>query len=108
MCKRFEVASWGALHGRMAPANIVEPSVPKETFDCAEAIFLTSIIPIQAQSFCLNSETAHPMSNLFIGDERLFLLSDCDEQLLITLNFKETVNIDSISFGSVIDGAPFT
>ena len=56
------------------------------------------------QSFCLNQDSGHNMGNLFIGDERLYLQSDTDEQLLITINFKDTVNLEAISFGAPVDG----
>jgi hypothetical protein len=32
------------------------------------------------------------------------LQSDTDEQLLITINFKDTVNIEAVSFGAPVDG----
>jgi hypothetical protein len=34
-----------------------------------------------AQCFCLNQSSAHPFSNLFVGDETLCCRSDCDGKL---------------------------
>jgi len=63
----------------------------------------------KAQCFCLNEEPGHTFQNLFMGDERLYLQSDSDEQLLIHLNFKECVNLNSISFCAPEDEtAPLT
>jgi len=59
----------------------------------------------KSQSFCLNEAAGHPMSNLFVGDDRLYLESGADEQLLLTINFKDTVNLEAISFVGPIDGA---
>jgi hypothetical protein len=39
-----------------------------------------------------------------MGDERLFLQSDTDEQLLLSITFKDTVNLEYISFVAPADG----
>ena len=44
------------------------------------------------------------MSNLFVGDERLYLQSDTDEQLIISIAFKDTINLEAISFVAPIGG----
>jgi hypothetical protein len=55
-------------------------------------------------SFCLNQLPAHPFSNLFVGDNTLFLRSDVDGQLLINLTFRNAVKISAISIGAPNDG----
>ena len=52
------------------------------------------------QSYCLNQHPSHPMANLFMGDETLFLKSDCDNQLLICIVFRQTVKLSSICVGA--------
>lgn len=52
------------------------------------------------QSYCLNQHPSHPMANLFMGDETLFLKSDCDGQLLISIVFRQTVKLNSICIGA--------
>mmetsp|Transcript_36434 Transcript_36434/g.74054 ORF Transcript_36434/g.74054 Transcript_36434/m.74054 type:complete len:174 (+) Transcript_36434:135-656(+) len=72
------------------------------------SIILLSVVD-RNQSFCLNQASAHPMGNIFMGDERLFLESDCDEQLLMSIAFKATVNLEAISFvGPIGEKAPLT
>lgn len=48
-------------------------------------------------TYCLNEKPEHPHGNLFMGDERLFLESDTDEQLLIQVQFRETVKLKAIN-----------
>jgi hypothetical protein len=33
---------------------------------------------VKGQCFCLNQDSLHPFSNLFVGDETLYLQSDAD------------------------------
>ena len=81
-----------------APPAPAAPAVLKTTSDLEPCMD-------KSQSFCLNEATAHPMSNLFVGDSTLFLESDADEQLLINISFRDTVNLEAISFVGPIDGA---
>lgn len=74
----------------------------------AEPQDLSNVIDMN-QSFCLNEDAAHKMANLFMGDETLFLQSDADEQLLLTIAFKDTVNLTGVSFVAPLDdSAPRT
>ena len=50
------------------------------------------------QCYCLNESPNSPYQNLFIGDTRLALRSDADEQLMLHLEFNETVKIHSLKF----------
>lgn len=53
----------------------------------------------KAGSFCLNEQSAtHPFPNLFVGDHSLYLESDADEQLLLTLTFNQTVSLKHLVF----------
>ena len=61
------------------------------------------------QSFALNEDPAHTMANLFMGDETLYLQSDSDDQLIISIAFTDTVNLTGISFVAPLDdSAPHT
>jgi len=98
--KRTMSAIARAAGGAPAPAA-AQPTIPTTT-DLAEIID-------KGQSFCLNQDSAHTMSNLFIGDERLFLQSDTDEQLIMQITFRDTVNVEAISFVAPLDEyAPLT
>mmetsp|Transcript_43288 Transcript_43288/g.105934 ORF Transcript_43288/g.105934 Transcript_43288/m.105934 type:complete len:176 (+) Transcript_43288:119-646(+) len=60
---------------------------------------------------CLNQDSAHPVTHCFgqgtREDDTLFLASDCDEQLLINVNFMQTVKVHSISVKALdADKAP--
>ena len=77
------------------PNNMMEgggPPVPPEADDgkmiqlCPEKIELKDC-------YARNENTAHPMSNLFIGDSTLGCKSDTDEQLIIHISFQEFVKV---------------
>lgn len=53
--------------------------------------------------FCLNEDSGHPYSNLFVGDHTLFLQSDTDEQLIIHIGFNQTVSLKHIYLGLPAD-----
>jgi len=57
----------------------------------------------KAGCYCLNEDPGYKMQNLFMGDDRLQLRSEADEQLLLHLDFNETVKIHSINFQSPAD-----
>jgi len=48
--------------------------------------------------YARNENASYPWGNLFIGDSRLGLQSDADEQLIIHLTFQEFVRVKSIKF----------
>lgn len=48
--------------------------------------------------YARNENTAYPWGNLFIGDSRLGLQSDADEQLIVHVAFQEFVRVKSIKF----------
>ncbi len=45
--------------------------------------------------YARNENAAYPWGNLFIGDSRLGMQSDVDEQLIIHLSFQEFVKVSS-------------
>lgn len=46
--------------------------------------------------YARNENAAYPWTNLFIGDSRLGMQSDADEQLIIHLSFQEFVKVRSV------------
>lgn len=58
---------------------------------------LTDMI-IKKDSYARNEAPGFPYTNLFIGDSRLGLKSDADEQLLLHIEFHEFVKLRSIKF----------
>jgi len=48
--------------------------------------------------YARNENTSYPWGNLFVGDSRLGMQSDTDEQLIIHLTFQEFVRVKSIKF----------
>lgn len=65
------------------------PSKPNNT------VMLTEYIE-KSVSFCLNEDDDHKYPNLFLPDSNSSLKSDCDEQLLLQLGFREPVNLQFI------------
>lgn len=54
--------------------------------------------------YCLNQASDGPYSHLFLGDHTLALKSDADEQLLLHLEFQQTMNLTQIMLGLPNDG----
>ncbi|GMH72986.1 hypothetical protein TrRE_jg617, partial [Triparma retinervis] len=52
----------------------------------------------KSECYCLNECHDATHENLFIGDDRLALKSDADEQLLIHITFNETVKVSGLKF----------
>lgn len=76
------------LGGATAPAA-AEPA-PAE--DGNKLINLSEKLEKSA-CYARNENTAYPWGNLFIGDSRLGMQSDADEQLIIHLSFQEFVRV---------------
>ncbi|RLN32545.1 hypothetical protein BBJ28_00016194 [Nothophytophthora sp. Chile5] len=49
------------------------------------------------ECYCLNENPNKPFGNLFIGDETLQLHSDADEQLILHVEFQDTVKVHSLN-----------
>lgn len=61
----------------------------------------TSIIDLSTKldktaCYARNENAAYPWTNLFIGDCRLGMQSDADEQLIIHLSFQEFVKVCNV------------
>mmetsp|Transcript_13998 Transcript_13998/g.52311 ORF Transcript_13998/g.52311 Transcript_13998/m.52311 type:complete len:175 (-) Transcript_13998:1498-2022(-) len=62
-----------------------------------------------ADSYCLNENQQRPMANIKMGDDRLVLESDADEELLLTFSFMEPVKLHSLNIcgpGEEAEAAP--
>jgi hypothetical protein len=46
---------------------------------------------------CLNSDVAHPVQNIFKGDDSV-LKSDVDEQIILGISFNQPVKVHSLKF----------
>jgi hypothetical protein len=74
-----------------AATGAAEPS-PAE--DGNSLIDLSTILDKSA-CYARNENAGFPWTNLFIGDSRLGMQSDADEQLIIHLTFQEFVRVRS-------------
>ena len=54
---------------------------------------------VGSASYCLNEAADGPYSHLFMGDHSLSLKSDVDPQLIIHLEFQQTMNLTQLSIG---------
>lgn len=52
----------------------------------------------KTKCYARNESSQYPMTNLFIGDSRLGCKSDADEQIIMHIEFNETVKVHSIKF----------
>ncbi|CCI49860.1 unnamed protein product [Albugo candida] len=59
------------------------------SFDLADVID-------KSACYCLNEHPNHALENVFMGDESLYLSSDCDEELLLHIAFQQPVKLHSI------------
>ncbi|CAH0516707.1 unnamed protein product [Peronospora belbahrii] len=57
---------------------------------------LKEIISIK-DCYCLNEDPKNTFCNLFVGDETLQLKSDADEQLMLYIEFQDTVKLYSLN-----------
>ena len=75
--------------GGPAAASAGEPAPAK---DGEEIVDLSEYLDKTA-CYARNESASAPWGNLFIGDSRLGLRSDADEQLLVHLSFREFVRV---------------
>mmetsp|Transcript_45511 Transcript_45511/g.142548 ORF Transcript_45511/g.142548 Transcript_45511/m.142548 type:complete len:123 (-) Transcript_45511:413-781(-) len=77
----------------------------------AEAKSGSDVVDLRAlvawnESYCLNENSTKPMANLKMGDDRLVLESDADEEMLLNVAFMEPVKLHSVSIvGPAADAA---
>jgi hypothetical protein len=57
----------------------------------------------KSSCYCLNEASNGSYSHLFAGDHTLFLKSDADEQLLLHIEFNQTVNLQQLIIGIPAD-----
>lgn len=50
----------------------------------------------KSSTYCLNEDSRHPHTNLFIGDHTLDLRSDADEELLLHVSLMQTCKLTSL------------
>ncbi len=79
----------GTLAGSDSNTTSGSPSKPNNSVNLTEYIE-------KQNSLCLNEDSDHTYSNLFVPDPALCLKSDCDEQLLLQIGFREPVNLQFI------------
>ena len=79
------------INSASAAGGAPEPS-PAE--DGNSLIDLSTILDKSA-CYARNENAGFPWGNLFIGDSRLGMQSDADEQLIIHLSFQEFVRVSS-------------
>jgi len=58
----------------------------------------------KAHAICLNQQNEHSWENILSSDLNKYLESDCDEQLLIYIPFRQVVKIHSLCFTAPDDG----
>lgn len=85
---------FAGLGGATSSTGAAEPS-PAE--DGTKLINLSEKLD-KPLCYARNENAAYPWGNLFIGDSRLGMQSDADEQLIIHLSFQEFVKVKSIKF----------
>ena len=69
---------------------------------------LSSLIN-KSQCECLNESDDHTLKNIFQKGKSLYLESDCDEQMLISISFNQPVKLHSLRLNAPDDGtAPKT
>ena len=56
------------------------------------------------ESECLNECDEHPLANALADDTATYLLSDCDEQVIITLSFQQPIKVHSLLLAGPDDG----
>lgn len=81
----------------MSMGGATQTETAPQKMDCTTMRDITPLIS-KAECYCLNECHDAPHPNLFIGDDRLPLKSDADEQLLLHVTFNETVKVSGLKF----------
>jgi hypothetical protein len=76
-------------------ANAAGGGAPPPAPDNGKKIDLSDKVE-KAGCYARNESSAFPMTNLFIGDDRLGCKSDADEQLILHISFMEFVKVRCI------------
>lgn len=80
-----------------APPGAAAEQSPPPAEDGTELIDLSEKLD-KSSCYARNENSGYPWGNLFIGDSRLGMRSDADEQLILHLSFQEFVKVKSIKF----------
>lgn len=72
-----------------------DAAAPAAAKDGEEIIDLSANLLEKTACYARNENKSYPWENLFIGDSRLGLQSDADEQLIVHLAFQEFVKVRS-------------
>jgi hypothetical protein len=80
------------LGGAALPSTAGGAPEPSPAEDGATLLDLSTILDKSA-CYARNENAGFPWGNLFIGDSRLGMRSDADEQLIIHLSFQEFVRV---------------
>lgn len=86
------------------PTGGAPPEQPVPSEDGTKLIDLSDKLD-KPLCYARNEKVANSWTNLFIGDSRLGMLSDTDEQLIIHFTFQEFVKVKSIKFTEWNHGA---
>lgn len=79
------------------PGGAAAEQAPAPAEDGTKLIDLSEKLDKTA-CYARNENKSYPWTNLFIGDSRLGMQSDADEQLIIHLSFQEFMKVKSIKF----------
>lgn len=95
------------LGGAAQPAAAAGGAGPAEPAPAADGTADTNLSSYldKPGCYCKNENKSYPWTNLFIGDSRLGLQSDADEQLIMHFEFQEFVKVKSIKFTEFNNGA---
>jgi len=87
----------GATLPTSGPGAAAEQAASAPAEDGTKLIDLSEKLD-KSLCYARNENASYPWGNLFIGDSRLGMQSDADEQLIIHLAFQEFVRVKSIKF----------
>jgi len=93
---RFSGANASALESKIK--ELIAENPPKDG-DCGIPGHFNLIPTMLNKSsiVCLNEDDKHPLSNILESEARGYLESDCDQQLIIHLEFSSSVRLHSIA-----------
>jgi len=85
----FQPQATTQIISTMSGAVAAEPAPAKD----GEGLINLCDMLDKPMCYARNENTSYPLGNLFIGDSRLGMQSDADEQLIIHLTFQEFVKV---------------
>ena len=85
------------MFGGPGAATLPAAAEPAPAKDGDSLVNLCDILD-KPMCYARNENKSYPLGNLFIGDSRLGMQSDADEQLIIHLAFQEFVRVSWLRF----------